>query len=324
MRKSARLSLVFEHGVEALILDSHRLRLSAPYWDEEFGTAGDFVSKYGLRPLCVVYQNPYGPRFHTFYGAGGVRVEAGNLRDIQFSLSPPAFNAFRQMWTWTDAAAYHLGHIVDSYVDGLTLPSLETALGSGYVPAEVSEACPAYRWLRRLPFERIYLVTGGEYSEGVYYNAVAFLLAVKRSLNALALLLNCCDWSRGRGYPASFRKVVGRIDRGDDAMPDPLQSLFRAEANAWALESIRFRDCIEHFAAVSDTMPMGLGGFTVSIEGAVVGLHAWFPDKPTERVEDFTYREGRDYMTYSVDTYSRLVSFVLKVARATVATSESS
>jgi hypothetical protein len=321
MSDSVQLRVVFEQGVSASLLVDKRISLSRPHWVEELPSIRHFVDRYGLRPLCRLYQPDFGPWGHDFFDLREGMVPQGEFHKLLLGgeLKGAPLDAFRRIYTWTDAAHYHLGHIVDSYVGTIEEAITDSpGIGRKYSRSEIPDTFPCHRWVKRLPFDGVYVMSGNNHSEDVYYNFVAFLLAVKRSLNSLRLALNCCDWAKGCTFGKEFNKVLKRIRSGTDHMPPELRDLFTHAETGWALEAIEYRDRVEHYAATSDTMPLGLYGFTVSLRDAIVGIHNLLPDSPVSCAKDFTYETGRDYLTYSVEIYSQLVPFVLDVCRATL------
>lgn len=326
--------VVFEFGVTGVLGEDGEVELSSPHWPERLDGLGGVYARYGIRPVALLGAIPFEPDSCEFFmwqdaAAGGTRHHKLTLfEDVAWrqhariraeaetpherALARATESIMHRLW----AVRYHLERLVFTYLelahvgsawfeeDG-RLPTFAAEITpQDLTKQEIIESlAPTLEWTGRVPGVRLgtHLLSGGP-SESVFFEQQSFLSASRIVLDRVQPLLSLERWSKKIALPRSFERLA---DVAETHAPRRLDRTL-ASMRQWSRELIAYRDCVEHFAELAPDGMLDTEGVFNS-QGYIASA-CILPDNPHARSrQKFTFERGIDCLTYSSETYSKLL-----------------
>lgn len=327
--------VVFEFGVVGMLGGDDSVELSRPHWPEKFDSIEGVYKRYGIRPIALLGAIPFEPDSCEFFFwrdwvlrdephyhklsfiEDMARQRHNRIRvDAESSHEEALARATDSVMHRLGAVRYHLERLVLTYLDltnvgaawfdeDARLPGLVAAIEPLDLTKEevLRSVAPTLAWTGEVPGLRLgtHMLSGGP-SESVFFEQQSFLSAARIVLDRVQPLLSLERWSRKMTLPRSFEKLAAVAEV---SAPRRLATTLN-RVRDWSNELIAYRDCVEHFAELAPAGMLDTDGVFNS-EGYIAST-CMLPDNPAARSrQKFTFEIGVDCLSYSCETYARLL-----------------
>lgn len=322
---SDKVQIVSQYGILGEIEFSRQFSVKSPYWDEIFPLYSQFFTKYGLSPVCQLYENQYCKEKQTIFlktDISGVILSTlpkeKEMEEILFDLAKVSPLAFRILFDF-GALRYHLSRLVKTYIEVsadfshiLTIPKIDLTLENKDLFVS-KKLCP--KWVKNVPVSKIgAYVLSGDYPETIFYEMTAYLTAARTLLDSLIRLFKALpSIRRSANAPTekSFRSFVEKM--ASYALPVCLENLINENRN-WVFKLIDYRDCLLHYEILSPSSLPYL--MVIHSENSLIAVQTWLPDNPeTKSRHKYEFEEHIEYLSYAHATYIQLIDFVFDFSK---------
>lgn len=153
-----------------------------------------------------------------------------------------------------------------------------------------------------------------DYVEVIFYEMMAFLTALRSSLDALVRIMKFLPSVRNEiGNERSFHVLMKKLkNRKDYPLPPFLKELIERNRD-WLTKAIDYRDCLLHCEMLSQSVFPNL--FVFHSEDELIALQTWLPDNPSANsTRLFKFENRIEYLSYAYVTYIHILDFVGEVS----------
>jgi hypothetical protein len=324
------MKVICQYGVLGDLSTDGAFSILSPNWHENFSSYPLFLKKYGLIPLCCVYDH------ESLKGKELIIVlenkKSGDisstlkkekeLEDLVWAIPNKTSSVFRVLFDY-GAMRYHLCALAKIYTE-IAVNSFETLKIPGYTPrleekdlAMKKKYFP--RWIVNLPTEKVGVVlTNSRSSEAVFFEMMAFLTSARSILDSFMPIIQV-RFGKKNLLPDNYHDFMTKVSKYD--VP-PLLKDFVVQNGCWVTKLINYRNCVVHakfpFPSTFDE-PSSMMVFHSDRD--IIAIQTLLPDNPADKPKksnkEYTFDEHIEYLSYAHQTYVRMLNFLIYLLKYT-------